>query len=135
MKPHGTYSIELINRVLFVDATGPFNEDAVKNYSTDLKVFTEKLAPEPWALCAVFRNESLFTPEAEDQLTAVTEWRKEMGMKAVAIIFNEIKGLNILKAQMERIYRRADVPYSFFYDNAEAFSWLAKIGYQANPPK
>ncbi|MCP4023037.1 MAG: hypothetical protein GY729_14445 [Desulfobacteraceae bacterium] len=131
MKSHGIYTIELRDRILYVDATGPFNEDAVKEYQKDLTAYIKKLSQHSWALCAVFRNESLFTPDAEEEMMAVTLWRKKMGMKAVAVIFNDIKGLNILKAQMERIYNTADIHHAFFYDSdfSRAFSWLSKMGY------
>lgn len=131
MKPHGTYTIELVGKVLMIDASGPFNDDAVKGYSRDLKEFVEKLAPDPWALCAVFRGESLFTPEAEAELTAITLWRKEKGMKMVAVVFNSIKELSILRDQMARIYEKANIEYGFFNTKHDAFSWLARKGYMS----
>ncbi len=129
MKPHGTYTIGLVEKVLMVDAVGPFNDDAVKEYSRDLNDFIEKLSPNPWALCAIFTNESLFTPEAEAALTAVTQWRKEKGMNLVTIVFNDIKELTILQSQMERIYKTANIQHAFFNKKNDAVSWLTKKGY------
>ncbi len=129
MRPHGTYTIELLGRIILVDAVGPFNDDAVKKYARDLSTFAEKLAPTPWALCAVFRNECLFTPDAEAELTAVTQWRKEMGMSVVAVVFKEVKERTILQAQMERVYKTTDLQYDFFNEKCDALSWLAQKGY------
>ena len=129
MKSHGTYTIELVGRVLMIDAVGPFNEDAVKAYSKDLNTYIEKLAPDPWALCAVFRSESLFTPQAEEELKAVTRWRKEKGMKQVAVVFKDVKGLSILQDQMARIYEETNIPYAFFETKADAISWITPEAY------
>lgn len=129
MEPHGTYTIDLLGRVLMVDAKGPFNDDAVRDYSRDLAAFMERLAPDPWVLCAVFRNESLFTPEAEAELLAVTRMRVKKGMDAVAVVFKDIKCTRIAQDQLERIYQTADIRHAFFHEKQDALSWLSRQGY------
>ena len=129
MEPHGTYRIQLLDRVIYVSAKGPFNDDAVKAYSRDLTSSIQTLAPDPWSLCAVFKNESLFTPEAETELTAVTRWRKDKGMHCVAVVLQDIREKVIFQAQMEKIYSTVGVTHAFFDDTASAFSWLAEHGF------
>ena len=35
MEPHGVYTIKQSGRVLYVDATGPFNDELIRRYLVD----------------------------------------------------------------------------------------------------
>ena len=130
MKPHGIYTIESSGRILFVDATGPFNDEVIRRYLKELMAEIEALAPDPWAMFVIFRNVSLFTPEAERELTAVNKLRKDLGMEFIALVFLDIVGAEILRSQIDRIYESAGVEHAYFDSSAKAREWLAEKGYQ-----
>lgn len=133
MEAHGTYTIELVDKVLIVNVQGPFNDEAVKDYQSSLKGFVERLSSKSWALCGIFRDEGLLIPGAEIKLIEATRWRKEKGMKVVANVFKNIQELHILEAQMAKVYNTADIQYHFFYKTRDALSWLAEKGYPSYP--
>lgn len=133
MESHGTYTIKLVGKVLIVNVQGPFNEEAVKEYQSDLKDCVEKLSTTSWAMCGVFRNEGLMTPDAEKKLIEATIWRKKNGMEIAVNVFKDIKELTILQAQMTKIYNAADIQFCFFNKMREALSWLKEKGYPSCP--
>jgi hypothetical protein len=132
MKSHGHYEIESVGRVLYVDATGPFNEDTVMEKRADLRAAIESLSPDPWGLFVIFREVSLFTPAAEAELVKVTVWRKKMGMAAIAAVFVDVMGPEILAAQMKRVHSAAGVASGIFETTAEARAWLLEKGFEVS---
>ena len=126
---HGTHTIKTAGKVLIVDVSGPFNEESVKEYQTDLESFVERLSSTPWALCGIFRNQGLLTPDAEASLIEVTRWRKERGMAVISVVLKDVKEPTILKAQMNRIYSVADIQCGYFDKMSDALSWLTEKGY------
>jgi hypothetical protein len=129
---HGQYDIQIQGRILLVDATGPFNEAIVKSYLGDLQTAVETLAPEPWALLAVFHDVSLFTPEAEAELIRVTRWRVGKGLSRCALTLIDIVGAEIVKDQLSRIYAAAGLEFEFFERIDDARQWLENQGHSSH---
>ena len=124
MISHGNYTIETENRVLAVDATGPFNEALINEYQLALISSVEALSPEPWVMLVTLHDESLFTPDAESRLTEVIKWRKAMGMNRVGLLFVNTVATHILQSQMSRMYDQAGVEHAFFDNLEDARHWV-----------
>jgi hypothetical protein len=131
LNPHGKFTIEVSDRILFVDGTGPFNEATVREYKKAIHEAVAKLTPKPWAFLGILRAESLFTPEAESELTQVIRWRKEMGMTHVAVALIEVIADRVISAQMSRIYQNVGVDFALFESLDEARAWLESLGYNS----
>ena len=124
MKLQSLFTIRTIDRVLFVDATGPFNEAVINRYQRELIASVEALSPEPWGMILTLHNESLFTPETEAELIKVIQWRMAFGMTKVGLLTTHIASSDEVKAQMTRMYVAAGVVHAFFDDSNDALDWL-----------
>jgi len=132
MRPHGQYRIETRQRVLLVDATGPFNDRLIRDYLEELTANVLALEPAPWVMQVVVRDLSLFTPEAEQELMAASLLQQARGLRAVAIVLVEIVGETIVKAQMRRICGVMGLEPEFFEQPTQARDWLATQGFASD---
>ena len=121
---HGSYSIEQQNNILMIDAQGPFNDVVTEQYHQDIKLITKKMADTPWASLISFKGNGVFTPEAEQKLIETTQYRIENGMIAIAAVIIDSKYADILQMQLQRIYQRSSVQFTFFSDVKNAKKWL-----------
>lgn len=129
MREHGVYTIETHGRILFIDAEGPWNTESVRAYKQDMLEATVSMGSDPWALIAVLHGESLFTPEAEQEMTAMVEWRKRYGMSCAALVSSYSIGRSMVERQFGRIYTETGVSYRFFDTSEQAFEWLKAQGF------
>lgn len=130
---HGSYAIVVSNQVIFVDGRGPFNADSIKEFTRELATIAEKMKTGPWAIQVIYHGDSLLTPEAEEALVTMHQMRVQQGMVALAVVFNNVTAMNILKAQLSRAYDVESIPYRFFINDAEATDWLRSLGLTTGP--
>ena len=121
---HGHYTIEQKDNILMVDAQGPFNEVTAEKYHQDIKQLTEKMTGEPWGSLITFRGNSVFTPDAELQLRATTQYRQKKGMIAIAVVILNSAYADIQQMQLQRIYHDCHIEFHVFTDNESATDWL-----------
>lgn len=121
---HGRYVIEQQNNILLVDAQGPFNEVTAAKYHQDIKQLTEKMSGEPWGSLITFRGNSVFTPEAEQQLKETTEYRQKKGMIAIAVVILNSAYADMQQMQLQRIYHDCQIEFHVFSDSDSATDWL-----------
>jgi hypothetical protein len=121
---HGRYVIEQQNNILLVDAQGPFNEVTAAKYHQDIKQLTEKMSGEPWGSLITFRGNSVFTPEAEQQLKETTEYRQKKGMIAIAVVILNSAYADMQQMQLQRIYHDCQIEFHVFSNSDSATDWL-----------
>lgn len=123
--PHGNYKIESQEDVIIIDGEGPFNDHIVESCHRDVQVYLKDL-PEFWSKLSVFRQNSLFTPDAEKLLIEISKQQKTQGLCAIAIVFIDVQAEFVLKDQISRVYQCAQIEHQFFVDNKTAQLWLKR---------
>ena len=118
------YTIEYKDNILMVDTQGPFNETSAEQYHQDIKQLTEKMKGEPWGSLITFRGNSVFTPEAEQQLRETTQYRQKKGMLAIAVVILNSAYADMQQMQLQRIYHDCQITFHVFSDSESATAWL-----------
>ncbi|QBG35742.1 hypothetical protein [Litorilituus sediminis] len=121
---HGRYAIEQQNNILLVDAQGPFNDITAAQYHKDIEEITEQMTGEPWGSLITFRGNSVFTPDAEEQLKETTHYRIQKGMIAIAVVILNSAYADMQQMQLQRIYQDCNISFHVFSDVASAKQWL-----------
>lgn len=121
---HGSYVIEQQSNILLVDVQEPFNDVTAEKYHQDIKQLTEKMTGEPWGSLITFRGNSIFTPDAEQQLKKTTQYRQEKGMIAIAVVILNSAYADMQQMQLQRIYHDCQIEFHVFSDNEIATDWL-----------
>ncbi len=129
---HGRYAIEQQNNILLVDAQGPFNEITMEKYHQDIKQLIEKMNGQPWGSLITFRGNSIFTPDAEQQLRETTQYRQKRGMIAIAVVILNSAYADIQQMQLQRIYQDCQIEFHVFSDSNSATDWLNGFVEQEN---
>lgn len=122
---HGIFEVKIENNSLFVDATGPFNEELTTKYGQAIESCIKKLEGSDWSQIIVLHKLSLFTPEAAEVLINTLRNRKTRGLIKSAVVLINCEGKSLIVQQMSNIYQTADVDYSFFDSITEAQSWIS----------
>ena len=124
---HGSIKIKKSDNVLFIDAQGPFNEVTTNKYQQDIKAIVTQMSDKPWTSLVSFKGNGVFTPDAEQGLTRVTQYRMEHGMIAVAIVIMNEPYADILQMQLQRIYQTCQLKFNFFSEENSAKKWLDSL--------
>ncbi|MCP4991700.1 MAG: hypothetical protein GY928_38255 [Colwellia sp.] len=132
---HGRYIIEQKGNILLVDAQGPFNEVTVAKCHQDIQQLTEKMIGEAWGSLITFRGNSIFTPEAEQQLKETTQYRQKRGMIAIAVVILNSAYADIQQMQLQRIYHDCQIEFHVFSESESATAWLNDFIQQSNTLK
>ncbi len=120
----GSYAIEQQENVLKVDAHGPFNEATAAQYHKDIIAITEQMPGEPWGSLITFHGNSIFTPDAEQQLIETTRYRQNKGMIAIAVVILNSAYADMQQMQLQRIYQDCQIDFHVFSDYNNAKLWL-----------
>lgn len=124
---HGIYEVKVEDGILFVDATGPFNEELINSYRQAIEKCIQIVEAHSWNQIIVLHDMSLFTPEAELALTESLINRKSRKLNASAVVFVDIEGEIIIKQQMSKAYNTAKVQHEYFTSIEEAKIWLQSL--------
>jgi len=124
---HGLFEVKIEDKLLLVDATGPFNKELLIQYENALESCIQNLEVLKWKQIITLHKLSLFTPEAEQLLTNTIINRRSRGLMACAIILKEAEGESLIKAQMSRCYNRAGVKHNFIISINDAYKWLETV--------
>ncbi|RCU49527.1 MULTISPECIES: hypothetical protein [Corallincola] len=130
MEQHGEYSIQCQGRILLVDAKGPWNEELIVSYKADMLAVIRELSPNPWACIIIVHGTGLMTPEAEKEMASLVKMRKALGLTSTAMVTGDTAVKSIVRAQFERVYCGAGINYCFCDTQAQAYEWLASIGFE-----
>lgn len=124
---HGSFAIRVEGKLLFIDGTGPFNEELVERYKSAIETCIVELEHAPWNQILTLHEMSLFTPRAEEALTQTLINRRSRGLVACAVIIKEESGKGLMEEQMSRCYRRSNVMHQYFDSMEQAKAWLATL--------
>ena len=126
---HGKFSVEVDAHMLVVNATGPFNEELVRDYKAALDAAIHHLSKgHNWGQIIVLEKESLFTPDAERVLVQSLKNRKRVGLRASAVVLMEnVTGRSLIKQQMSGAYERAGIEFTFSDNVTSAKAWLTNL--------
>lgn len=124
---HGTFTVEISEQLLIVDAKGPFNEEIVHEYKQAVSKAIDQFNEQPWQQIIIMRAESIFIPDAYEEMRKLAKYRKSRGLTASAVIWKESTAKEIVSMQLGNIYKEADVACAFFENKTQALSWLNNI--------
>jgi len=123
-KEHGVFQVHVEAKVLFIDATGPFNEESVKQYNIALESCIKQLEASLWNQIVTFHQMSIFTPKAEELLTKTLIKRRSRGLTCCAAILCDVDFISSVKEQMSRCYLSAGVEHQYFDSMVKAQQWI-----------
>ena len=123
---HGVFEVKVDGSNLFVDATGPFNEELATSYGLAIETCITQLEGKPWNQIIVLHNQSLFTPPAERVLISTLKDRKSRGLVKSAVVLVNCEGRSLITQQMTHVYQVSAIEYCFFDDIESAKDWLAQ---------
>ncbi|WP_157470762.1 hypothetical protein [Colwellia sp. PAMC 20917] len=124
---HGLFKVKIEGKILLIDAIGPFNEELIIKYKGALESCIQNLEVSKWNQIIILHKLSLFTPEAEQALIQTLNNRRARGLIACAIIFVDVEGESLIKAQMSHCYNKTDVKHQFMSSIDDAKKWLATV--------
>lgn len=120
---HGKFVVTQQGNVLKVDASGPFNHEAVDCYQEDV-VAAIKNIDGPWGQLILMHANCLYTPKAEERMYHFSKLRKDLGLKAIALVFIDKNTMFIVKDKIADYYKNLDIAYEFFTQRNHAEQWL-----------
>lgn len=121
---HGSYTVDVNENRLRVDARGPFNKEIVVEYERDIQRAIRCLTGSRWSQVICLYGLSMFTPDAEKKLEDTVLYRKKCGLFISAIVLIDVEGSGLVEQQMRKIYKRANVDAQLFSSVEEAEAWL-----------
>ncbi len=122
---HGNFQLALSGNIIVIRATGPWNENCVKDFQAEYKhITTPLIGHASWADLVVVDGESLFVPEAEYLLNGGLPDSIASGLKHVAVVLGKSTTKICTRAQFSNIYRGTDIQFQFFNDEQTAINWL-----------
>lgn len=121
---HGSFSIELTDKCMIVDASGPFNKEIVDEYETAIQAAMETLTSKHWGQIIRLHGMSMFTPDAENKLVETVKSRKQHGLKASAILIEDVEAKSLIIQQMSRVYEHCGVNFKFFEGLDDGLTWI-----------
>ena len=90
----GTYHIDIKDNILEVDAHGPFDDDIVEQYNSEVKSIIGNFNKLPWGALVIYHGNVLFSPDfAQLELRVAAHLSKDKTM-----IKEFQKGLVILQS-------------------------------------
>lgn len=124
---HGKFSVKVADKLLIVEATGPFNEEIVVPFARQIESCVTELESGSWNQIVILHKMSVFTPAAEKAFIQTLIDRKARGLVASAVVIAEDYGRNMIEVQMHRCYQTAGVKDAYFNSKEDARAWLAQF--------
>lgn len=125
---HGRVEVHPHGRVVYFEATGPFNAEAVAVMRTAYTPIMASMAADgPFGHISTFHESMLATPEAFTTFAAlIAEW-KAMGILPTAsayVVGHDVEGKTIVEAHYRRAWEGALL--EIFQQRDEAEAWIAR---------
>ena len=117
-------SLNATDRVLFIDATGPFDEAFAQEYQKQIVPFREALQPIAWgSLVTLKGGENLLTVEAREFLVQSIKGARQLGLVVTALVLeSETSGQE--EQYWHELYQATGLKYGLFKDKHTALSFL-----------
>lgn len=130
---HGNFQVKDSDHpnIIIVEATGPFNIQAVHIYRQQVLDKTANINGY-WGQLNTANQNCLYTPEAAQELQNLTVLKKEQGLRFAAILFKDCLCKTLIEEKIKMFYDRNNIVYEIFSDQNDAMHWLATSLNQAN---
>jgi hypothetical protein len=126
----GEYNVCRKGNVIFFDGEGPWDVMAVNNFYNDVVKLTHaNFKNDSWALLALFRGNSFFPPDSEQQSVESLISLKDKGLTMLAAVTLESKADALINYQMTKIFDLAQLEAKFTTTKNEALEWLKSRGF------
>ena len=123
---HGTFTLEIKNNILYLDACGPFNDELGEAYVTQMKAMILKHKPQ--AQITFLHNSILLSPQIEEGVKNLCQFASTQGLRYEAIILDKNSvGKKLFHIQLERIISGIDYTNQFFDSKEEALLWIDSL--------
>ena len=119
----GHYEITRDGDVIRVWSSSEFNLEAAQQYARDMMEMIASM-PSRFATLVAFDSPPIIGPDVEAAMRRSAFQRAERGMVAVAFATTNLDGIEIARAQWERIYEGSGVTFRFFGEESQARQWL-----------
>ena len=130
---HGTFQVKDTHNpnIIIVDATGPFNLQAVQVYHQQI---VDKLPSftGDWAQLNIANQNCLSTPEAELELLNLTTFKSKNGLRFAAVLFKDCICKVWVAEKIEKFYTKHNIICKIFSDQSKAMHWLTTSLDQTN---
>lgn len=126
----GSYTIEHQDNILVVSVRGPFNESQLAQYHQDMCSASDKQKGKIWGSLVIYYGSNLFTPESENILQKITQYRMSQGMIANATVILESKHIDIQQMQLKQVLESCQLHFHVFSNVESARSWLTQYLHQ-----
>lgn len=127
-RSHGEYHIKVLDDVLYIDAEGPFNSEAVHDFQANIGKAVTLLEAKPrWYQLAILHNMSIFTEAAIADLVEVARWRMSKGLVASAVVTRDVVGVQLARKQLGDMYRQLGMEHQFFDTENAAIQWIDTV--------
>jgi len=122
---HGIFQVKdtLNPNIIIVDATGPFNLQAVQAYHQQI---VDKLPSFTgyWAQLNIANQNCLYTPEAELELIKLTNFKSKNNLRFAAILFKNCLCKTLIEEKIKAFYSKHNIICNIFSDQDDAMHWL-----------
>lgn len=117
-------SLDATDRVLFIEATGPFDEAFAQDYQKQILPFREALQPISWGSLATLKGgENLLTAETREFLVQSIKGARQLGLEVTALVLE--KDTSKQEEQYwHELYQATGLKYGLFTDKHTALSFL-----------
>ena len=122
----GQYEITRDGDVINVWSSSEFNLEAAQQYARDMMEMIASMPPR-FATLVAFDSPPIIGPDVEAAMRRSAFQRAERGMVAVAFATSSAEGIEIARAQWERIYEGSGVAFRFFGEERQARAWLQEL--------
>lgn len=132
---HGQYLISKDHKVLFVDATGPWNLEAAQYFDQQIRESVRRWFQDTqWAMIALLHGQGVYTDESTSILEELHVWRVENGLRHIAIVYSQDsqQSATVTEFQFNSIYKREKTGLcetKYFSSLKDAIDWLSIYGY------
>jgi len=115
-------------RVIYIDATGPFNREMVDRIrEIYTPAFRELAQHGPFGHISIFHGSMLATPEAFDAFVVLLGDWKAAGIHPAAnayVVSRDVEGLTFVESHYRQAWRAA--PFEIFEHRDDAEGWIAR---------
>jgi hypothetical protein len=123
-RTHGTVKLDVTDRILNVEGTGPWNVESVIAAAKTVSPIIKQLSGQTWGVLVVLYGEPIYVSGAAEYLSEAIKNEKKLGRVATAVIVVESKSPEFAKSHLNQIYQKAGESARFFDNKQEANWWL-----------
>ena len=128
MFAHGSYELNLKNRVLVAKIIGAWNKEEGEDYFRELKSMTNNIIHQPWAMMVYLDKWELGTPGSDEVTLELIKWLAAHNLVVVAEVYSPSL---LKKKHIQKMVDNSNFPINrqCFEDDKDAINWLKSKGF------